>query len=171
MFEKKLAGWMIICRPVSPSQTEDKKKTNKKHRYDGRIPEFLKNSEKTYLPIDLHCRCFYIRNKILFFSKQKSWFECVLERFNCDKINDTCVICLHQFEPKKHVTTLSCGHTFHKKCLVEWIMRKESCPLCLYQISIKNMKRKPKPVYRGVDYIPYLDYVDYIPYDMPHMFF
>ena len=32
--------------------------------------------------------------------------------------------------PKQAATTRSCGHTFHKQCLWEWLSRKRTCPIC-----------------------------------------
>ena len=40
-----------------------------------------------------------------------------------------CVICMTGTSGSR-ATTLSCGHTFHRKCIVSWLQVKGSCPCC-----------------------------------------
>ena len=44
--------------------------------------------------------------------------------------NETCVICLDNFQKKDKISTLQCEHSFHYNCLSLWIKDKNSCPLC-----------------------------------------
>ena len=40
-----------------------------------------------------------------------------------------CSICYQKMG--KHKLTIDCGHSFHQKCLFQWInMDKRTCPLC-----------------------------------------
>jgi hypothetical protein len=49
---------------------------------------------------------------------------------------DHCCICLDQFEKGDLAKTMSCEkHTFHAKCLDEWLHVKATCPLCLTNCS------------------------------------
>lgn len=44
-----------------------------------------------------------------------------------------CDICLLEFEVDDEVAwspNLNCSHTFHKDCILDWLMRKQSCPSC-----------------------------------------
>lgn len=43
-----------------------------------------------------------------------------------------CSICLSaiKYNPKR----LCCNHSFHKKCILNWIKHKNSCPLCIREI-------------------------------------
>jgi hypothetical protein len=47
-----------------------------------------------------------------------------------------CSICLDELEPEntslihKNVTTLVCGHLFHKKCIKKWLHKNNQCPYC-----------------------------------------
>ena len=50
-----------------------------------------------------------------------------------------CVICLSNFEIGEKVSALPCCHTFHTKCLDEWINRKQRCPVCKFEITLKSI--------------------------------
>ena len=50
-----------------------------------------------------------------------------------------CVICLSDFEIGQKVSALPCCHTFHTKCLDEWINRKQKCPVCKFEITLKSI--------------------------------
>lgn len=41
-----------------------------------------------------------------------------------------CAICLLELEGNERVADLSCNHLYHAECLGEWVLKKNSCPLC-----------------------------------------
>jgi hypothetical protein len=47
-----------------------------------------------------------------------------------------CSICLETMEDSRgnFVKTRTCGHVFHQRCLVQWILQNHSCPLCRRQL-------------------------------------
>ncbi|CAJ1360894.1 unnamed protein product [Effrenium voratum] len=45
-----------------------------------------------------------------------------------------CAICLEEFEDET-VIELSCGHAFHKPCVVSWLGRSTKCPLCMQSVE------------------------------------
>lgn len=47
-----------------------------------------------------------------------------------------CTICCDQL--KKNQVKLACGHEFHNKCLMHWLIGHDTCPICRYQINPKN---------------------------------
>ena len=50
-----------------------------------------------------------------------------------------CLICLCDFEVGEKVSALPCCHCFHTKCLDEWIVRNAKCPICKFEITLKNL--------------------------------
>jgi hypothetical protein len=50
----------------------------------------------------------------------------------------TCAICFENYasnEPDKTMFTTSCGHVFHKKCIMQCNIRKPTCPVCSSHIT------------------------------------
>jgi hypothetical protein len=44
---------------------------------------------------------------------------------------ETCAICLCEFEDDEYVRTLkACNHTFHSACVDDWLLLNDSCPCC-----------------------------------------
>jgi hypothetical protein len=48
------------------------------------------------------------------------------------KEDDECSIC---YEKKEYRWYLKCNHSFHFKCINEWLKLKKNCPLCRTQIK------------------------------------
>ena len=57
------------------------------------------------------------------------------------KLNEEprCVICLSDFEIGQKVSALPCCHSFHTKCLDDWITRNPKCPICKFEVTLKNL--------------------------------
>ena len=49
--------------------------------------------------------------------------------------NETCTICLCDFEDGVTVSNLNCKHVFHYQCLNEWCQYKSQCPICRNEIQ------------------------------------
>ncbi|KAG4306145.1 hypothetical protein PORY_000133 [Pneumocystis oryctolagi] len=56
----------------------------------------------------------------------------------CDSsYDDTCAICLDNFEDEDEVRVLTCGHVYHSSCIVPWFTtRRAICPLCKHDFYI-----------------------------------
>ena len=48
-----------------------------------------------------------------------------------DENEVACTICMIKLNDGDEIGKISCGHTFHKHCLKQWIRRTNVCPLCL----------------------------------------
>ena len=60
------------------------------------------------------------------------------DRNNCQNENYiTCPICLDKIHQKNEVV-LECTHKFHRKCILNWLRRNPSCPICRDIISYVN---------------------------------
>lgn len=44
--------------------------------------------------------------------------------------DQSCVICLAEYENGEQVTVLPCNHTFHRGCISTWLHSDPRCPLC-----------------------------------------
>ncbi len=56
------------------------------------------------------------------------------------EIEDTCCICMHQFQKDTEVKVTKCKHAFHEECLFSWIKTKQDkpdCPFCRTPFKIK----------------------------------
>ena len=53
---------------------------------------------------------------------------------------DTCAICLEEFvasdvsKERSKVFKAKCGHVFHASCVMTWLRKKHTCPLCREQV-------------------------------------
>ncbi|XP_060106788.1 E3 ubiquitin-protein ligase RNF181 [Heteronotia binoei] len=45
-----------------------------------------------------------------------------------------CPICLLEFEEDEVVRKMPCEHFFHKDCILPWLGKTNSCPLCRYEL-------------------------------------
>ena len=50
-------------------------------------------------------------------------------KFN-SQVSESCTICLEDLKPGCSIHRLTCDHSFHSGCILEWYMSKPFCPLC-----------------------------------------
>ncbi|CDW87314.1 UNKNOWN [Stylonychia lemnae] len=64
--------------------------------------------------------------KIVFFKKKQEAIKSLKVELQ------SCAICLEPFNAEGEIIELSCneGHVFHFKCLQDWAIRQQNCPLC-----------------------------------------
>ena len=48
---------------------------------------------------------------------------------------NSCIICLSQFQVKDKVITLPCLHIFHSECIKKWLNSRDDCPICKHNIN------------------------------------
>ncbi|PRQ53867.1 putative transcription factor C2H2 family [Rosa chinensis] len=53
----------------------------------------------------------------------------------------TCAICIKDFVEcvDELITSLPCAHHYHVDCIVQWLKRDHTCPLCRYQMPPASM--------------------------------
>lgn len=60
--------------------------------------------------------------------------------FNKENYGEECPICLEIFgelDDDSLLCTLRCGHSYHKKCLNDWLFKDNTCPNCRISILYK----------------------------------
>lgn len=46
-----------------------------------------------------------------------------------------CAVCLKPYEAGETVKQLPCKHTFHSTCIVPWLEKTNSCPMCRHELK------------------------------------
>lgn len=57
------------------------------------------------------------------------------------KEEETCAICLSNFEEKDAYRVLPCKHRFHQECTDKWLMKRASCPVCRAEVDLDMLRR------------------------------
>ncbi|GAB5356748.1 hypothetical protein AAMO2058_000315600 [Amorphochlora amoebiformis] len=52
----------------------------------------------------------------------------------------TCSVCRDDFEMGEEALGLPCGHFFHSHCIRPWIVKKNVCPMCRYELPAAKRK-------------------------------
>lgn len=52
--------------------------------------------------------------------------------------NEFCCICIESLEVGQSALQLPCGHLYHKKCGVDWLLKHCTCPNCRYELQSDN---------------------------------
>ena len=67
-----------------------------------------------------------------------------LDNNKLDKIkssdNEQCIICLEDFKINEQCLYLNCLHLFHSKCIIEWLLKHDNCPICKENYKIDDDK-------------------------------
>ncbi|GAA0148171.1 hypothetical protein LIER_07690 [Lithospermum erythrorhizon] len=53
------------------------------------------------------------------------------------KESNSCSICMEDFGLGSLADKLPCKHLFHKSCIVEWLNRSNTCPLCRFKLPVE----------------------------------
>ena len=71
--------------------------------------------------------------------KRKASIKMILSKGDRDVDDDDrrrCAVCLGGFGAVKGAVSVPCSHEFHAKCILTWLLRSSSCPLCRFQMPI-----------------------------------
>lgn len=52
------------------------------------------------------------------------------EYFKSQGIDTTCSICQSKYECKEKLIQIICQHFYHKDCILKWLERSNTCPIC-----------------------------------------
>lgn len=71
--------------------------------------------------------------------------------------NTSCPICLKSLSPGMMVKRMPCNHCFHSKCILTWLEKTNSCPVCRHELPTDDegyeafKKEKKRAVQRKED--------------------
>jgi|TARA_Y100000389_G_scaffold180930_1_gene196138 hypothetical protein len=71
---------------------------------------------------------------------------------------ETCSICLDEIHENERYELLRCSHVYHKKCILQWLEKSNTCPECrqiipnIFTIETKNYGFKEKNILE-IDYL------------------
>ncbi|KAK4789357.1 hypothetical protein SAY86_020676 [Trapa natans] len=63
--------------------------------------------------------------------------------------NESCTICMEEYESDQEILKIGCSHYFHKECIYKWLRMNESCPLCRCEVTSEIFITYP-PVIRDL---------------------
>jgi hypothetical protein len=49
-----------------------------------------------------------------------------------------CAVCKDSFVVREKVLKLPCGHLYHSDCIMPWLERHNTCPICRYEFKTDN---------------------------------
>ncbi|CAD8100578.1 unnamed protein product [Paramecium sonneborni] len=89
-------------------------------------------------------------NRSNYFTKNKKLFDeympkllylQILEipQFLESEVQETCSVCLLEYQKDAICRFTPCNHIFHSDCLEQWIMKNENCPLCRCALDLKTL--------------------------------
>lgn len=71
-------------------------------------------------------------------SQVKYFEEMLRELQKLDNEEVECPVCMDKLEPSDCMVTL-CGHLFCRKCIVDWVGNRGSCPTCKRRLQLTNI--------------------------------
>ena len=61
----------------------------------------------------------------------------------------SCNVCLENFNKGQITMQLDCGHYFHEKCIIHWLKMRNTCPVCRHELESNDPKyEKRKHLHR-----------------------
>lgn len=55
-----------------------------------------------------------------------------------EKEYPSCCICITDVALGESTVMLPCGHLFHDACVVEWLKKNNTCPVCRFELPAEN---------------------------------
>ncbi|KAI3449205.1 hypothetical protein Pfo_005870 [Paulownia fortunei] len=58
---------------------------------------------------------------------------------------DVCPTCLEEYDSENPKIMTKCNHHFHLSCILEWMERSDTCPICDQEMIYESPSRVPSP--------------------------
>ncbi|KAG4074346.1 hypothetical protein HA402_008755 [Bradysia odoriphaga] len=73
-----------------------------------------------------------------------------LEEKKCTKDDETCTICLKPNTDDEEIfAILPCKHMFHRTCILPWLERTNSCPVCRHEMPTDDKEYEERKKHRS----------------------
>ncbi|XP_038973653.1 E3 ubiquitin-protein ligase SIRP1-like [Phoenix dactylifera] len=59
---------------------------------------------------------------------------------------EECVICLEDFDAGAEVSMTPCSHSFHSRCITQWLEKSHLCPICRYHMPTSSSYPQGQPM-------------------------
>lgn len=69
-------------------------------------------------------------------------------RPGADGNNPSCPICTEEFDFNEPARRLPCGHLFHADCIIPWLKRHCTCPMCREELPTDNAAYEQEKKYQ-----------------------
>jgi hypothetical protein len=53
--------------------------------------------------------------------------------------NNSCVVCLCEFQIGDIISALPCCHVFHTECIKNWFKNELTCPVCKFEVTLSSI--------------------------------
>lgn len=50
-----------------------------------------------------------------------------------------CPVCMEEVMIGAHLARMPCSHMFHQDCILEWLKRSHTCPVCRFKLPIRDV--------------------------------
>lgn len=74
-----------------------------------------------------------VEGSVIDTEEENNLIEKINEQINDETIimpDERCPICLESFDKQTTGNKIECEHIFHKSCIVEWLKKNTTCPVC-----------------------------------------
>lgn len=77
--------------------------------------------------------------------------QSLIDRLPCEKFcaafssEESCAVCLGDFEEGDVLRRLPCKHSFHRACVDKWLKQNKVCPLCIQDVEVLSQQQAEQP--------------------------
>jgi len=64
--------------------------------------------------------------------------EVTQEMIDSDNVVTDCAVCKEEFQVSEKVLKLPCDHLYHRACILPWLERHNTCPVCRFELGTDN---------------------------------
>lgn len=83
----------------------------------------------------------YEDNSIVVFERPIEEYLRTYQYISVPQNNNNCPICLQQIQVREDISIIdNCSHEFHHMCLINWLNRNRTCPICRYELNFGSSK-------------------------------